>query len=135
MADFTANHICKNKNCTKGTDGGRKHYYACNYCARTLSWRSVACSLECYNEYVAQVIESRSKNKKVNILPERTDMTTEEMKKNIFDKPVEKVFEETKEELSDYINAETSDFSSIVDKINLDLDNKALKNSRKRKQK
>jgi hypothetical protein len=41
------NHICKNPSC-------KKEYYACNACDKTsgLSWRSVACSPECFLIYM-----------------------------------------------------------------------------------
>ena len=60
MADFKPNHICKNPKC-------KKHYYACDYCSRTLNWRSVACSFSCYQEYMDLVIAERSKGKVVEV--------------------------------------------------------------------
>lgn len=107
MSDFKPNHICKNPNCTKGEDGKRKHYYACNYCTRTQNWRSVACSWECFIEYQNAVIESRTKNKELSTFPERTDMTPEELKV-LMSKPIETVAEETKRELEEYIDKDGS---------------------------
>ena len=60
MGDQKPNHICKNINCTNGKDGNRKEYWACNDCDRLHSYREVACSTECYKEYVQQVLDSRS---------------------------------------------------------------------------
>ena len=71
MAEIKANHICKNPEC-------RKHYYACDYCGRSLNWRSVACSFACYQKYMDLVIAERSKGKDVEVKPERTDMTEQE---------------------------------------------------------
>lgn len=124
MSELKPNHICKNKFCTKGTDGGRKHYYACDYCDKTFNYRSVACSLECYEAYMKQVIEARSKNKKVDTLPDRTDMSKKETKK-LLEKNTKVVLEETKEKLKDYIDDnDTTDFSSVVEKINDEIDKK-----------
>lgn len=118
------NHICKNKFCTKGTDGSRKHYYACDYCTRTQNWRSVACSFECWLEYQNQVIEARSKGNPVDLLPDRTDMDKNEIKE-LMNKPVETVIAETKEELNDYKDENDSiDFSKAVENINLQLEKK-----------
>ena len=105
------NSLCKNINC-------RKPFYACAYCTHTIAWRSVACCPECYEAYTQQVVEARAANKKINLLPERTDMTEEQVKELIA-KPTNEVIEETKIELSDYAN----DLAAIglgetIDKIN-----------------
>lgn len=41
------NHICKNPNCNT-------EYYACDACDKLmgLHWRSVACSVGCFKEYM-----------------------------------------------------------------------------------
>ena len=57
----------------------RKKYYACNFCSRTLNWRSVACSFECYQKYTDLVIAERSKGKTNEVKPERKDMTEKEV--------------------------------------------------------
>lgn len=51
------NHICKNNNC-------KREYYACDDCdsAVNLNWRSVACSTECFKEYM-KPIEGRDNPK------------------------------------------------------------------------
>ena len=94
MSEMKPNHICKNPEC-------RKKYYACNYCSRTLNWRSVACSFECYQKYTDLVIAERSKGKTIEVKPERTDMTEKEVDE-LMERPIEEVFEETKEELKDF---------------------------------
>ena len=134
MSEMKPNHICKNPNCTKGSDGGRKNYYACNYCDHNFNWRSVACSFECYQEYMNAVIEARSKNKEVKVIPERTDMTETEVGE-LLNKPTEVVLEETKEQLKEYINEDGSaDFAKIVDEINTEIDNtKTTTRSKKKK--
>lgn len=127
MANFEPNHICKNPEC-------RKHYYACNYCTNTVSWRSVACSFECYQKYTDLVIAERSKGKEPKIIPERIDMTENEVME-LMSRPKEEVFEKTKEELKEYINdEEITNFSDIVDEINKELDKKAT-TARSRKKK
>lgn len=73
------NHICKNSNCTKGSDGKPKHYYACDYCDATLAWRSVACCIECYEEYIKQVRQAR-KHTKVDEIKLAKDKTLDELK-------------------------------------------------------
>ena len=124
------NHICKYSKCNLGEDGGRKHYYACNYCDRTNQWRSAACCKEHYELYVKEVLDARSKNKIVDILPERTDKSKEEVKE-IYNKPEETVLEETKVELDEYLkNGET--ISEAIENINNEIDN-SKKNRRRKK--
>lgn len=117
MAEIKANHICKNPEC-------KKNYYACNFCDKTQNWKSVACSFTCYQKYMDLVIEERSKGKKVEVKPERTDMTEKEVDE-LLNKPIEKVIEETKEELKDYANFDGSiDFVKAVEEVNLELEKK-----------
>ena len=127
MSEMKPNHICKNPEC-------RKKYYACNYCSRTLSWRSVACSPECYQKYTDLVIAERSKGKTVEVKPERTDMTEKEVDE-LMERPIEEVFEETKEELKDFadINGNVN-FAKAVDEINKELDKKTTTRSKKKKE-
>ena len=125
MSEIKPNHICKNPEC-------RKKYYACNYCSRTLSWRSVACSPECYQKYTDLVIAERSKGKTVEVKPERTDMTEKEVDE-LMERPVEEVFEETKEELKDFADIDGNvNFAKAVDEINKELDKKTTTRSRKK---
>ena len=98
MSEIKPNHICKNPEC-------RKAYYACNYCDRTLTWKSVACSKECYQKYTDLVIAERTKGKTVSVKPERTDMTEKEVDE-LLEQPIEDVLKETKEELKDYVSEE-----------------------------
>lgn len=58
------NHICR-------TCG--KEYYACNSCDKRRTWRAVACSPECWHKYSELVNSERSKGKKVEVTPKRTD--------------------------------------------------------------
>ena len=127
MSEMKPNHICKNPEC-------RKKYYACNYCSRTLSWRSVACSPECYQKYTDLVIAERSKGKTVEVKPERTDMTEKEVDE-LMERPIEEVFEETKEELKDFADIDGNvNFAKAVDEINMELDKKTTTRSKKKKE-
>ena len=124
MAEMKPNHICKNPNC-------RKHYYACDLCDRSQNYKSVACSRECFEIYTNLVLESRMKNKKVDILPDRTDISKEEVKK-LMKKPVKEVEEKTKKDLSDYIKDEEKiNLTEIVEKINKDINDKSTKHNNK----
>lgn len=129
MINIKPNHICKYSGCTLGEDGGRKHYYACNYCDRTNSWRSVACCIEHYDLYVKEVLDARSKNKNVDVLPERTDINKKETAK-ILNTSVEEVLEDTKEELKDYLSEETT-IAEAIEQINEEIDNSTKRRKRK----
>ena len=54
MTSHKPNHECRN--C-------RKMYYACNDCEQIHSWKTVCCSVECFDEYTEKIIRSRMKNK------------------------------------------------------------------------
>lgn len=125
MAEIKANHICKNPEC-------KKLYYACDYCGRTQNWRSVACSFTCYQKYMDLVIAERSKGKDVEVKPERTDMTEQEVDA-LMEAPIEEVIEKTKEELKDFADIDGNvDFAKAVDEINAELDKKKT-NARSKK--
>ena len=125
MSEIKPNHICKNPEC-------RKKYYACNFCDKNRTWRSVACSFECYQKYTDLVIAERSKGKTVEVKPERTDMTEKEVDE-LMERPIEEVFEETKEELKDFADIDGNvNFAKAVDKINKELDKKTTTRSRKK---
>ena len=127
MSEIKPNHICKNPEC-------RKNYYACNYCSRTLNWRSVACSFACYQKYTDLVIAERSKGKAVEVKPERTDMTEKEVDE-LLKRPIEEVLEETKEELKDFADIDGNvNFANAVDEINKELDKKTTTRSKKKKE-
>ena len=137
MIQKQPNHICKNVDCPHGINGMPKHYYACNYCDKINQWRSVACCPECYDAYMKQVVEARSKNKKVDLLPNRTDKTKEEVKE-LLNQPVEEVLEETKKELAEYLYENTS-IIEAVEQINEDIEQhnyspKRKKNRNRKKQ-
>lgn len=122
-----ANHICKYSKCTLGKDGGRREYYACDYCDRINSWKSVACCKEHYDLYIQEVLDARSA---ANKLPERTDKTEDEIKE-IFQKPVEQVYEETKQELSEYVVDGELDVEKAVDEVNEEISAKKTRKIRK----
>lgn len=123
MALKQPNTVCKNRNCTKGKDGGRKHYYSCKYCVHSVSWRSVACCEECYEEYLRQVKEAREHNEPVDLFPERTDMSVDEVYSLVMDADPDEVVRETEEELADEIEEfPWLGFGQIVDRINEQLD-------------
>ena len=127
MSEMKPNHICKNPEC-------RKKYYACNFCDKNRTWRSVACSFECYQKYTDLVIAERSKGKTVEVKPERTDMTEKEVDE-LMERPIEEVFEETKEELKDFADIDGNvNFAKAVDKINKELDKKTTTRSKKKKE-
>ena len=127
MSEIKPNHICKNPEC-------RKNYYACNYCSRTLNWRSVACSFSCYQKYTDLVVAERSKGKTIEVKPERTDMTEKEVDE-LLKRPVEEVLEETKEELKDFADIDGNvNFAKAVDEINRELDKKTTTRSKKKKE-
>lgn len=127
MSDFKPNHICKNPEC-------RKEYYACNLCSRTLSWRSVACSPECYKKYTDLVIAERSKGKTIEIKPERTDMNESQVDE-LLKKPLDEVLEETKEELKDFADIDGNvNIADAVEEINeILISQKTSTRSRKKK--
>ena len=125
MSEIKPNHICKNPEC-------RKNYYACNYCSRTLNWRSVACSFECYQKYTDLVIAERSKGKTIEVKPERTDMTEKEVDE-LLKRPIEEVLEETKEELKEFADIDGNvNFAKAVDEINKELEKKTTTRSKKK---
>ena len=127
MSEMKPNHICKNPEC-------RKKYYACKFCDKNRTWRSVACSFECYQKYTDLVIAERSKGKTVEVKPERTDMTEKEVDE-LMERPIEEVFEETKEELKDFADIDGNvNFAKAVDEINKELDKKTTTHSRKKKE-
>ena len=106
------NHVCCNPNCTKGEGGGRKHYFACDYCDRTNSWKSICCSIECFNEF-STLQEKRENN--------RTDKTDEEMRL-LMSTPIEEVKEQTISDLSAAGVDTTDGILAAVDAVNAELD-------------
>lgn len=125
------NHICKYSGCTLGDDGGRKHYYACDYCDRTETWRSMACCIEHYELYIKEVLEARAANKVVNTLPERTDKTESEVKE-LFKQSKQETFDDAKEELKEYMDGGET-IAQAVEKANKDIEKKSTRRRRKTK--
>lgn len=124
MAEMKPNHICKNPNC-------RKHYYACDLCDRNHSYKSVACSIECFKIYTDLVLEAREKGLKVNKLPERTDMNKSEVE-ILMKTPIKEVAEKTKEDLKEYMDSNsTASLSELVTDINKTIDNNKANKKRK----
>ena len=120
------NHKCANSKCTTGEDGGRKLYYACDYCDRTASWRSICCSIECYEQY------TRDTNAQVTY-PQRIDKTQKEVKEFLENTSIEESIEKTKEELKDY-KEELNEYgiSKTIDIINEEIDNKKSRKSKRK---
>lgn len=123
MSEQKPNHICKNPEC-------RKHYYACDRCDKIQSWRSVACSIECYKKYTDLVIEARTKGKSVVSKPERTDMTELEVD-TLLNKPMDEVLEDSTFSNSNDDNEENIDLES--DKININSNKKKKTSTRSKK--
>lgn len=126
MALKAPNTVCKNRNCTKGKDGGRKVFYSCKYCVHTVSKQSVACCDECYEEYLVQVTKARESGNPLTFeekLPERTDMTVEEVFELVMETPTEVVVEETEQELAEELAEEPHhSYGRAVKKINEKID-------------
>lgn len=106
------NHICQNPNCTKGSDGNQKHYYACDYCGWSQNWRSICCSKECYLEM------TNIGGKK----PVRTDMNSDEVR-DMMAKSYDEVMGKTMAELADYKETiEQIGLGQTIDLINEEID-------------
>lgn len=125
MALRAPNTVCKNRNCTKGKDGGRKIFYSCKYCVHTMSRQSVACSDECYEEYLAQIAAARAHGAPLvseESMPERIDMTPDEVFELIMETETEEVIAETEEELADEMSEfPECSYGMIVERINEEL--------------
>lgn len=118
------NTICKYSGCTNGKDGGKKHYYSCLYCVATENWKSMACCKEHYDLYIKEVLAAREKGEDIDTLPDRTDMTKDQIKK-VKMKPKKQLAKQAKEELKDYTdeNGEVN-IQEAVNKINNEIDEK-----------
>lgn len=118
MKERKPNHICRNPNCKKGENKTRKHYYACDYCDRTNTYRAYTCSIECWKEFC-----EISKNE--NVTPLRIDKTEEEVKE-IYNKTIKEVKAETIEQLSDLKEEiEEGGIQKAIEVINENIDKKA----------
>ena len=117
-----ANTICKYSKCSLGKDGGRKKYYSCSYCAATGNWRALACSREHYELYIREVLAARKNGAVWELLPERTDLTAEEIK-HLKTCSREELLSRTKKELgeyADYLNE--SSLSDVIEAVNRELE-------------
>lgn len=116
------NTICKYSKCNFGKNGSRKHYYSCGYCVATENWKSMACCKEHYDLYIEEVLAARENGKEVDILPDRTDMSKDDIKA-LKKKSIKQVKKETEKELSNYVdeNGELN-IMEAVDKINKEID-------------
>lgn len=117
-----SNTICKYSKCNLGKDGGRKHYYSCGYCVATENWKSMACCKEHYDLYIEEVLAARANGKEVDTLPDRTDMSKDDIRA-LKKKSVKQVRKETEKELADYAD-ENGDINitEAIDKINKEID-------------
>lgn len=106
------NHICCNPNCHKGDNGGRKAYFACDYCDRTNTWKSICCSVECYNEFMAL-----GKKKTHN----RIDKTESEVAA-LMAEPEESVKKRSVEELENAGFDTSNGISEAIDEVNKEID-------------
>ena len=123
MAIKQPNTICKNKDCHKGKDGGKKIFYSCHYCINQATWRSMCCSEDCYLQYMKQVAEARSNSESISLFPERTDMTSEEVKDIVQNESVEDAIAITKEELKDEFEENPgASIAEVVKKVNKKID-------------
>ncbi|MCI8997360.1 MAG: hypothetical protein HFI30_17105 [Lachnospiraceae bacterium] len=116
-----ANTICKYSKCSLGPNGGQKRYYSCGYCAATENWKSMACCREHYQLYIAEVLAARERGEAIDLLPDRTDLTKEEIQA-LKQKPLLQIKKETEEELREY--ADENGCVSIPEAV--DAINKAL---------
>lgn len=123
--DREPNHICRNPHCNKGENGGKKHYYACDYCDRTNQWRAFACCPECFKEFIKA-------NTAPSVKPERTDKTEAEVDA-LMSKSIEEVKNETLNELSDMKEViEEKGIAGAIEKINTEIDNKPQSTAKKK---
>ncbi|MCI8281239.1 MAG: hypothetical protein HFI76_06000 [Lachnospiraceae bacterium] len=117
-----ANTICKYSKCNLGKDGGRKHYYSCGFCVASENWRSMACCKEHYQLYMEEVRHARQSGQETDLLPDRTDLTKEEVRA-LQQKPLDQVKQETEQELSEYALEDGNlDLIDTVEKINKELE-------------
>ena len=117
-----ANTICKYSKCNLGKDGGRKHYYSCGFCVASENWRSMACCKEHYQLYMEEVRHARQSGQETDLLPDRTDLTKEEVRA-LQKKPLDQVKQETEQELSEYAQEDGNlDLIQAVEKINKELE-------------
>lgn len=84
----------------------------------------MACCKEHYNLYVEEVLEAREHGKSVDTLPDRTDMSKDDIKL-LKKKPIKQIKKETESELSQYADdLGEVNINEAVEKINKELDKK-----------
>ena len=115
MPKAKTNHVCKYSGCTLGENGNRKEYYACDYCDRVNSWRSMACCKEHYDLYIKEILEARSKD--IKPIPERTDKSKDEID-DMYKKSIDEVRAESEKELETLTGEKPSSIEAAVDKVN-----------------
>lgn len=116
------NHICKFSGCKLGKDGKPKEYYACDYCDRINSWRSVACCREHYDSYIREELDKKSMKTVLDLLPNRTDKTKEEIRQ-MYNVPAEQIMEQTRADLKDYLKDDMSNLNDAIEQINQEIEN------------
>lgn len=126
------NHICKYSGCTLGENGTAKHYYACDYCDRVNSWRSVACCKEHYELYIKEILDARSADKKIK--PIRTDINEEQFK-DMLEKPIEDVKKSSERELTEFTGENITEVDEGVEKVNAIIEKNTPKRKRSRNKK
>lgn len=120
--EIIANHICKYSKCDLGENGEPKKYYACDYCDRINSWRSVACCRKHYDLYIREKLDAKSKQGILDLLPNRIDKTKEEVLQ-MYNEPAEDLFEQTRDTLKEYIQDDMSNLNEAIEQINREIDN------------
>ena len=130
------NHICKNINCKKGKDENgnpcQKHYYACDYCDRINNYKSLACSWECYVEYMEQILDARGTKQTFDTLyPNRTDMSQSDLYR-LYNTPIEEIKKKTEEDLKPYLD-KGLEITEAVEEINKEIDKEETKKNKSHK--
>lgn len=79
----------------------------------------MACCPECYEAYLQQVKEARSHHENTDTLPDRTDMTKQEVEALIKSADTGEVFEQTVKELKEIFDAgQATTIDGAVDVVN-----------------
>ncbi len=114
------NCYCKNRYCPHGEGGQPKRFYACKYCSRVASYKSVACCPECFQAYQDQVLRERERTRKLN---NRIDMNDEQFA-TLMATSIVQVAEDSINEIKDAGYGDVlqdEGFAAAVDKINEDI--------------
>lgn len=82
----------------------------------------MACCKEHYQLYMEEVRHARQSGQETDLLPDRTDLTKEEVRA-LQQKPLDQVKQETEQELSEYAQEDGNlDLIQAVEKINKELE-------------